>query len=247
MNKVSTYWDFIDYEIAYYSFCWQTEESRRYLEANEISFLTEYVNLTFKYGMLIPFNIDSDSDVRDSVNTLVKESTAVFPEDWVKLRFNRLYVFRESLLPVCALFTDRGEGLNLEYIADAYSLLPPEDLKRSELTLFSGSPVSINFLKDHITITFGSDALLFELINLKTSHKRMDNSSTAFLNAPRFNSFLREFKELCHRYKASNISSEVFSDSFSDAGISWKGDVLFYEDIYDLIPEEHRYKPPVAM
>ncbi|KPH14715.1 hypothetical protein [Chryseobacterium sp. ERMR1:04] len=105
------------------------------------------------------------------------------------------------------------------------------------------APVKISFLKDHFFITFCSDAFFDELSN-DNSNVIIDNSETAYLNTPRFNSFLRDFIILCFEYGATDLEfDDLEYENISEQGILFGNEIVYYEDIYDLLPEEHKYKP----
>jgi len=86
--------------------------------------------------------------------------------------------------------------------------------------------------------------LFFEKLRNKKTNLNIDNLETANLNTPRFNSFLRDFIILCFEYGATDFEfDDLEYENISEQGILFGNEIVYYEDIYDSLPEEHKYKP----
>ncbi len=69
----------------------------------------------------------------------------------------------------------------------------------------------------------------------------VDNSDLAYLNTPRLNSFLRDLKKLCFEYGANEFEFENLGlNDFSEDGVMFNGEVVYYEDIVHLLEPHHR-------
>lgn len=71
----------------------------------------------------------------------------------------------------------------------------------------------------------------------------VNNSELAYLNTPRFNSFFRDFKKLCLSYGGEfSYEIEIYEteDLVSPDGILINNEIIYYEDIVDMLDEKYR-------
>lgn len=80
----------------------------------------------------------------------------------------------------------------------------------------------------------------------------IDNSELAYLNTTRLNSYIRDLTilifEFCDNEFAFSDEYPIYdkngkSKLYTGIYLIIKDEVLFYEDVYELLSEEHKYKP----
>lgn len=242
INNTSEYWKHMDFDVSAYTINWGTEKAKRYLEENEADFICQYVLLAHKYGILLPHTIKMSDCLREDILDLIKTGRTIYPEDWITFRFNMLYIYDKELLYHSNLYIQRNSTIQLEKIVNADLLITYHDVVGNKNYSIYAEPVTVLFFKNYFYITFNADAF-FEVLSNKNADFGVDNSETAYLNTPRFNSFLRDFMVLCFEYGATDFDFEKLGyENFSEQGILFGNEVVYYEDIYNLLPEEHKYK-----
>lgn len=242
INNVSEYWKYMDYDVSSFKCSWNTKESQMFLEDKTSDFICSYVLLTYKYGILLPHNITELTNLKQVINEINVKSESIDSSIWEK--FNYLYRYNDNLLYHSLLFVQKGkfEKIFAEKIVNADLLLTYEDILNVNDNFYA-EPATILFFKNYFFLTFNADAFFDELSN-DNSDVVIDNSETAYLNTPRFNSFLRDFIVLCFQYGATNFEfDDLGYKNISEQGILFGNEIVYYEDIYDLLPEEHQYKP----
>ncbi len=242
INNISKYWKEIDYDVSSYIIVWDNKESRFFLENNNKEFLFSYILLSYKYGILLPNNLQLNDNLTENIYDLLDNEKTIFPDNWINFSFNKLYSYTNGLLYQSILFVNDNNELKPEKIVNADLLITYQDIILNNNDSVYAEPVKILFFRNYFSITFGNDAF-FEKLNNKKTTGIVDNSETAYLNTPRFNSFLRDFIILCFEYGATDFNFEWLGDeNISEKGILFGDEVVYYEDIYDLLPEEHKYK-----
>lgn len=238
VKNTSEFW--IDYEgekTVYFYYKWDSQESQKKLLFNEIEFLKKYVLLSFKYGILLPNSIDL-SNYENKIEEIVNQNKGTLPENWIS--FNWLYLLDGSLANSSILFTQRNEKITSERILNI-GLLRTFEQTLDEGHGFYGYPLHICFYKNYIYIYIDNNAFLLEIFD-KNPDNIIDNSELAYLNSTRLNSFLRDFKKLCFEFGATTFEFEnQFEFGFSEDGVLFGEEILNYEDVFDLLPEKHRY------
>lgn len=243
INNTSEYWKEMDYDVSSYTIDWNNENAKQYLEENEEDFIYQYILLANKYGILLPHNIKMSDHIREDVVNLVRTDKNIYPKDWIAFRINKLFRYKDGLLYNSHIYTQRNSIITLEEIVNADLLVTYQDVIFNNDDSIYAAPVKITFFRDHFYITFCADTFFDELSN-DNADVVIDNSETAYLNTPRFNSFLRDFIVLCFQYGATDFKFEKLRhENFSEQGILFGSEIVYYEDIYDLLPEEHKYKP----
>ncbi|MBT1702742.1 hypothetical protein KK060_05590 [Fulvivirgaceae bacterium PWU20] len=106
-----------------------------------------------------------------------------------------------------------------------------------------GSRKSILFYLD-------TDAFFSALSN-HSLEDNIDNSKLAFLNATRLNSFIRDIAAVMFEFGANEMAfnnlceadeDEHKSRYFSNYFLQVDGEILFYEDVYSLLPVKDKHK-----
>ncbi|MEJ5102667.1 hypothetical protein [Chryseobacterium sp. MYb328] len=242
INNTSDYWKEMDFDVSAYTINWNTEKAKRYLEENEANFICQYVLLANKYGILLPHNIKVSDCLKEDVLHLIRTDQTTYTEDWAVFRINKLYAHNKKLLYHSHIYTQRDSIIQLEEIVNADLLITYHDVVCNNDNSTYAEPVTLLFFKNYFYITFEADTF-FEVLSNRNAIFGVDNSETAYLNTPRFNSFLRDFIILCFEYGATDFDFEKLGyENFSEQGILFGNEVVYYEDIYDLLPEEHKYK-----
>lgn len=242
INNTSEYWKEMDYDVSAFNISWNTKESQMFLEHKTSDFICSYILLTYKYGILLPHNITELTNLKQVINEINVESESIDSSIWKK--FNYLYSYNNNLLYHSLLFVQKGryEKIFAEKIVNADLLLTYEDILNMNDNFYA-EPATIIFFKNYFFLTFNADAFFDELSN-DNADILIDNSETAYLNTPRFNSFLRDFIILCFEYGATDVKFEkLHYENITEQGILFRNEIVYYEDIYDLLPEEHKYKP----
>ncbi|ANF52036.1 hypothetical protein A0O34_16610 [Chryseobacterium glaciei] len=242
INNVSEYWKYMDYDVSSFKISWNTKESQMFLEDKTSDFICSYILLTYKYGILLPHNITELTNLKQVVNEINVKSDSIDSSIWKK--FNYLYDYNNNLLYHSLLFVqkEKNEKIFAEKIVNADLLLTYEDILNMNDNFYA-EPTTILFFKNYFFLTFNADTFFDELSN-DNSDVIIDNSETAYLNTPRFNSFLRDFIILCFEYGATDFEfDDLEYENISEQGILFDNGIVYYEDIYDSLPEEHKYRP----
>jgi hypothetical protein len=251
VNNVSQYWQEYDNDSAEFDIAFGDVGFPK-SETMVMSFLETYVKLTLKYGIMIPpmFSLNSNLNIFDA-NLNIKEQITRLLIDKDKANMNvsfmTLYyctpteIFKDFIFS-SMLYIQIGNSIALKNIANSDYLYTLEDIIKKKQDFFA--PVVKMDYVNSFYISYRSDAFLYVLNNNKTDYCDIDNSDTAYLNTPRYNSFLRDFLNLCTEYggKILFFCTESLKGVYSEQGILCDKEIVYYEDIYDLIPEEHRYK-----
>lgn len=241
INNISEYWKHMDFDVSAYTIMWNTTESKIFLEEKTLDFIYVYILLTYKYGILLPNNIQLNNNLTVNISYLIENEKTIFPNDWINFSFNKLYSYSNGLLYKSVLFVSKNDELISRQIVNTDLLMTYEDFFKESDNAYA-EPVTILFFKNYFYITFNSDAF-FEKLNNRKTNGEIDNSETAYLNTPRFNSFLRDFIILCFQYGATDFEFEKLGyENISEKGVLFGNEIVYYEDIYDLLPEEHKYK-----
>lgn len=223
------YWDHDKYK-CWWNFNWSNQRSKEHLLKFFKDFVFEYIKLTKKYKILIPiYNI--------KLNNFTN--------------LNQLYNDDQSgnFFYKCLLFT-YNEDMHIELKEvndvnkyDANSIREPLYIWNRMFSDSENLP--------YIYINISSDVFFPNLNNHKTWNSEnesikkngIDNSELAYLNTPRFNSFFRDFKKLCISYGAEfsyEINVYDTEDLVSPDGIFLDEEIIYYEDIVDILDEKYR-------
>ncbi len=239
------YWKEIDSNYSYYIVNWTSQAAKDFLQENQAQFIHKYVLLTKKYGILMPVNINMEQDIELQVKNLVELDTIEYPDNWIKFCYNKLNnnLQLKKLTYSFYLFVKRGDKVQLEHLVNSELLFSLDKVLAD-----GGSyahPFVMDFSQDHFFMYYESNAFFYYL-GYDTDGYRIDNSEFAYLNATRFNSFLRDFYYLCFEYGATDLKYgdyEGDNPRFSVYGVIFNNEVIYYEDVFEMLPQEHRYQP----
>ena len=227
VEKSSEYWCDNEGSLSvYYHYSWIDEVD--FLN-NKDFFIREYIQLTNKYKISVP------------INSFEKEIDTFYP----LYEKDNLYYYPSYL------FLDIKDNLPQKIV----SIDPLLTLENHKLRTFShGSiPIRIELIKRNserkVLCYIDNDLFNSWIDNKKTKSDPeiggkdcwVDNSELAYLNTPRLNSFLRDLKKLCFKYGATKFEFEDLGlNDFTENGILFGDEVVYYEDIVDMIAPKHR-------
>jgi|GEM_PF-4010979 len=207
---------------------------------NQEKFLHEYISIAFKYGFNIPIVAfeENISDIKTIASKIVGQG-----EDFQKWSINirgNYYSkkYKKHIFP-SYMFVNDDKG-------DVEKIINSND----SLFQILASVNTDNIY--NIYFELQSEAFFDEIWNSKTyknNLKGVDNSNLAILNTTRLNSYIRALSILFSNYGAisesfSNIyEGETNGDSKYFEGKYFKinNEVLFYEDVFDLLPKKHKH------
>ncbi|WP_375604933.1 hypothetical protein [Flavobacterium davisii] len=223
-SNSSIYWtDFEGNLSVYYHFIWDELGSHREI----INFIKGYIEIAVKYKIAVPVN---------DLNDLVIQSMSLYP---LYQKDNNNYYYPTYL------FINPNDKI-AQKIISINPLIPIEN--SFEKSSSHGSiPIRVELLKreDKLELLCYLDNDVFNL-GLENNKCRefeypVDNSELAYLNTPRLNSFLRDLKKLCFEYGATEFEFENLGlNDFCEDGVMFNGEVIYYEDIVDLLEPHHR-------
>lgn len=229
VENSSMYWaDFEGDLCVYYQFRWVNENT--FFENKNI-FIEKYISLAKKYRIAFPINdFDYDSELDTFYPLYQKEDGFYYPTS--------LFVSPKDNLPRSIISID------------------PLITLENSTTKFSshGSiPIRIELLKQEnerkVLCYLDNDIFNSWIDNKKTKRDPeiggkdcwVDNSELAYLNTPRLNSFLRDLKKLCFEYGANDFEFEDLGlNDFCKDGVMFNGEIVYYEDIVDLLEPHQR-------
>ena len=217
-----------------------------YILNNLEFFLIDYISITLKYGINIPFLAYNENiyDPKIIVSKLLSKDEEDIYKRWGRIirgnYFN--YDLKEHDIP-CTMFitTETGNIQKKIFTKNNYG---------SFFNIFSTfNPKEENF---SIYFSLTTNAFFDEIWSSRTYKdklKGVDNSDLAYLNTTRLNSYIRALYTLFENYKVDNCEFSNFFDGnlnnrskyFNEQFLKIKNEIVFYEDIFDILPIEHRY------
>lgn len=241
------YW--IDIEVAIWGYLW-TNETKAFILNHRQKFLTKYISLCVKFGINVPVSILSGMTTEELAKTVLKSEMY---NDWYFI--HKLYLHdnpKKLSFPDFLFYSFEGKVIH-----GYFSGINPI-VEFSEESSEGNSPNKIwsfsNEKNKSILFYLDTDAFFSEISNRLTSFDHIsfyDNSLFSYLNTTRLNSYIRDLTYLMFEFGATELlfdnaiemlrEGEV-SEYIQDIYLKVSGEVLFYEDIYDLLPEEHKYK-----
>ncbi|MBF4470618.1 hypothetical protein [Flavobacterium sp. HJJ] len=214
-------------------------KDNNYLKENIQLFVDKYLSIAIKYGINLP--------------SLVAENNT-FDMSFLKRKYNKSNeVFIDLLLKKS--YSDKFD----KYITTSFIFFKNDKNEiigsiNEELEFFAKiADINGIFLESYyIGLRTNAFFSLLETRNSNGEEVFIDNSELAYLNTTRLNSYIRDLTilifEFCDNEFAfsdeypindENGKSELYDGIY----LLIKGQVLFYEDIYEFLPEEHKYKP----
>jgi len=223
------WWDFEQ------SSSWNFTLNKHFLVENKDSFLDKFISIGVKYGIIIPA-IDPNYNLVEGVNLLKRK---VLEE--TEISFRTLF-YR----PFFDVETNRSSIKSDMYINSEKNI----SMKRFDKYSNSFNLFDIQIV-DKFRLLFYTDAFFSELHNRKVNFKSVSNKELIYLNTTRLNSYVRDLLVLMLQYESvfdfengfETIDVGNKSIYFKDMFLLVNDEVLFYEDVYDLLADEHKYKP----
>ncbi|WP_288446744.1 hypothetical protein [Chryseobacterium culicis] len=237
-----------------WGFYWSEKNMFKILE-NKLVFIEKYIKICIKYGINIPIDF-CDSNNLDIVKDLFfyrLNKTLTKDKEWYMLF--KLYNNGNMLYPIfpCLLYIKNDKNIFSDnYIGvEELTTYNQENITKKNFSELIKIWTYINVDDTNPTITFylNTNAFFSELESYSYEQGKtilIDNSDLAYLNTTRFNSFIRDLTILFFEFGADEFDfsdEKGISELYDDIYLKIKGEVVFYEDIYDLLPEEHKYKP----
>lgn len=246
VENSSKYWTDFEGELSvYYHLKWIDDNAKIKFINNEANFIKKYVSLSYKYGLVIPLNYDEQNlPIEYQEYKLNNEAKGVSGSNLMYF----MYKYNTNLVYPSKLFTSINDKAPKTIInIDPYTEL--EEIEKVYLH-YGGMPFRVELLKKETEIKILC-YLDNDIFNLSLENKKcrdfeypIDNSDLAYLNTPRLNSFLRELKKLCFEFGANEFEFENLGlIDYSENGVLFSKEIIYYEDIYDMLPEDHKYKP----
>jgi len=241
-------------QCATWCFFWSPDDIHFTIESKQ-SFIWKYVQMCFKYGINVPTNYhESIQKIVAVANTKTLNQSI---SQWYIL--HNLYVNERIDYPcfTCLMYVKNGANITQDYYVGVEQLTKHSKEYFGEKD-FSDMVRIWTYLDSKylgsIIFSLESDAFFskLETYNWNGERNKIDNSDLAFLNATRLNSYIRDLTILMFEFGARKFSFDdliqVYDEKrnskyFGDTYLLINDEVLFYEDIYDLLPEEHKYKP----
>lgn len=256
VENSSNYWSSYEGEMsAYYYIRWKEEENINKFFCNEDKFIDNYALLTYKYGIALPINYTKKYLMHDFYKFKIKEEKRGIKN---LNPFSYLYSFKDTFHNIypSALFVNMHDIPKLVTNIDPYNLFSEfMNFDPNNCTSYQSPPFRIEFIKNEnelAIISYIDNDIFNETIdNNKTKRDPevggkgywIDNSDLAYLNSTRLNSFIRDLKKLCFDFYATDFEFENSGlEYFTENGVSLGKEIIFYEDIYDLLPEKHKYR-----
>ncbi|WP_254152708.1 hypothetical protein [Chryseosolibacter indicus] len=238
---------------AVWGFYWSAESSQLLLN-NRSEFINKYIKICVRYGICVPIDYLLGMSIEELVISCLKKQ--VDPSRWYIL--HSLYTkseFKTSLFP-CRMYIKQNNDL----VGDFYFSVSPliKMQRESELILDDDvnslvkvwSYSNIDGSRKSILFYLDTDAFFSALSN-HSLEDNIDNSKLAFLNATRLNSFIRDIAAVMFEFGANEMAfnnlceadeDEHKSRYFSNYFLQVDGEILFYEDVYSLLPVKDKHK-----
>ncbi|WBX98251.1 hypothetical protein [Chryseobacterium gambrini] len=245
VKNSSKYWgDFESEYSSYYYLRWIGEDELNKFINNELDFFKKYILLTNKYGFALPVNCNENNLVNSLA--LEKSKNQGYGKSSWYFMFH-IYQVGDNLIYPSDLFIDLNDK-SFKTIVNIDPIIELKDDKAAHINYAPPVNIELREKNNKIELIFYLDNDVFNsgLENKKCFEFEypINNSDLAYLNTPRLNSFLRDLKILCFEFGASEFEFENLGlQDFNENGVFFNEEILFYEDIYDLLPEEHKYKP----
>lgn len=246
VENPSSYWSDFEGELSVYGYLkWQRFDS---MLENVTSFTWDYINLSKKFGIALPVRTFQS---RFDFETEYLDYKVKFQD---KRQHNPMFFIQNHgdnwLFPSVLFVSEKDEPKKVVCIEP---LTEFEEVNGKRISNSSSMPlrVSLDIGTNGIQLSYYLDNDIFNswIDNKKTKRDPniggkgfiLDNSELAYLNTPRLNSFLRDLKALCFKYGATEFEFEDLGlNDFCEDGVMFDGEVVYYEDIVELLAPEHR-------
>ena len=227
VNNSSNYWTDFEAELSIYLHIkWGSQNAIDYFKSKESLFVAEYIRIAEKYGICVPLQESYESS-KSLYSLYLRGKNIIYP--------TKLFLSEEDNKPYSVVSLDP-----LVYEID-------------QLETFFSYPIRVELIKKELEfriILYISNDIFFPFIdNKKTKsdsftrneNTLIDNSALAYLNTPRLNSFIRDLKKLSIEFGANAIELENLGlEGFSEDGVLFGNEVVYYEDIQDMLSPQHQ-------
>ena len=225
------------------------------LRMQMVDFLLRFMQLRFKYRIGLPYF--EEMYLSNKAHFLKQYEQAFYKNseasNTISFNFRTLYAEHLSFLPLVTelcFLNEAGVLVSEELIdmKDVQTKIPASDLQQMhivqrpivQIEALSGYVQKIiddsgTFEPEYnIYFHFGIMTNAFYPVLIASDGERLDNRAAAYRNAPRFNSLLRELKEIVHSYgwQIALQSDTLFDRSFeTEDGILIDKKIIYQEDI----------------
>lgn len=223
VSNSSVYWTDFEGDLSvYYHFVWDDFGS----PVEMMNFIKGYVDIAVKYKIAVPIN---------DLNDFVIKSMSLYP----------LYQKDNKYYYPTYLFVNPADKIVQKIISIDPLISIENSFKKS--SSHGSIPIRVELLRRENKLKLMC-YLDNDVFNLGLENKKcrefdypVDNSELAYLNTPRLNSFLRDLKKLCFEYGATKFDFENLGlIDFSEDGVMFNGEVIYYEDIVDMLAPHQR-------
>jgi len=251
VEKSNLYW--AAQHSAVWGFYWSLE-SRRLLLDRKHDFLKTYIKVCVKYGICVPVDYLSGKTVDQIMASCLERIDD--ERDWYIL--NNLYLkpgYKTPLFP-CMMYKKDDDAIHGDFYVNVSPLSNFDNEEEQKLNPYINDFCKVwSFRKtdnseQSILFYLETDAFFNELSNHSLVDD-IDNSDLAYYNTPRLNSFIRDVSILFFEYGAQSMAIDNLCE-FVENGRKSRyllnnfllvgGELIFYEDIYSLLPDVFRYK-----
>lgn len=248
VENPSKYWSDFEGESSVYGFFRWNSNSFNTFSTELVSFAWDYIRLSQKIGIAMPVKMF------ESIEHFENEYLQ-YKSEFEDVREQNPLLFIQSLNNVwlfpSLLFTDTKKAP--ERIISLDPFLKFEESTSPQISQSSSMPVKvaldIGIKGAQLYYYLDNDIFNFSIDNKKTKQDPeiggkgcwVDNSDLAYLNTPRLNSFLRDLKQLCFKYGATEFEFDNLGlNNFTENGVLFNDEIVFYEDIVDLLEPHQR-------
>jgi hypothetical protein len=240
------YWSDFEGESSVYGFIkWDSKEAIEIFLDKIVLFAWNYKCLSDKFGIATSVKPLKSIDCIEADYKLYKDR---FDDIRYHNPLTLMHTYNNTWVFPSILFTNIKE--RAEIIVSIDPIIKLEELKDSQCAC-APIKIALDIGLNGIQLYYYIDNDIFNLWidNKKTKRDPeiggknlwVDNSELAYLNTPRLNSFLRDLKKLCFEYGATGFEFENLGlNDFCEDGVMFNGEVIYYEDVVDLLLPEHR-------
>lgn len=241
-NPLDHWKGFEDYALWY--FYWDAKDAVEYLNIYKETFYRKYIELTKKWGILIPTLefFKQELNIQDVASVALNKGDQGGMARW--LRLSSMYILESKNViayPTLMFIKDSGGEIKSRVLVDVNRMLEVNYIDDQGLDELVKIWVSVNDSAACIYVILRSNAFYSSVWN-KNARNYVDNYELALLNTPRFNSFLRDLKNLCFEFKATNSKFDncLLEHEQNQNGILLQNEIIFYEDVAGMIPNDFR-------
>lgn len=264
-NSSAFWWDTEGEQCATYFLFKFNEESTKFVENNAAKFIESFTEIALKYKILIPLFTMSPDYVWniDHASRFINNFMSLYNPKRIGIDGVKYYIGSNLIFPSQLYINDDLGNIKLATLIDITKLNTFEDFLDStyesidfplQFSCTGGDnyfSLGVCFWNDcFYPYLFSNNAKQYALVNydnrLDLKNKIIDNSNLAWLNTPRVNSFIKSFKKLCEEYGGVFMldtgykQSEIEPKLVNEAGILLGNEIIYYEDIVNLLEDKYK-------